>query len=173
MAAGECEAQTVLPGVRSSRTERIVQAVAAAGLAGALAVGRLLVPSPTGADTHTQLGLPPCAMLRATGRPCPTCGVTTAFVLAVHGHPVRAAATQPFGLVCFVLVVGSLALTAGALLTGRSLLGLLLRLRPDRIVVILLIILLLSWAYKWHMVAKAEDGMPKTEPGAPAVPREP
>jgi hypothetical protein len=159
--------------LRAGRAERIVQAVVAAFLAGALAVGRLLVPSPTGADTHTQLGLPPCSMLQVTGRPCPTCGVTTAFALAARGEVVRALVTQPFGLVCFLATVGSLALVAVALASGRSLVPLMWRLRPGLLVIILLIILLLSWAYKWHMVVNAEDGIRNTERGVAAVPRAP
>ncbi len=35
--------------------------------------------------THTQLGLEPCNMVVATGRPCPACGMTTSFSLLVHG----------------------------------------------------------------------------------------
>ena len=35
--------------------------------------------------THTQLGLPPCNMVVLTGKPCPSCGMTTAFSLLVHG----------------------------------------------------------------------------------------
>lgn len=159
--------------IRASRTERIVQAVVAAALAGALAVGWLLVPSPTGTDTHTQLGLPPCSMLQATGRPCPTCGATTAFVLAAHGHPVRALLTQPFGFVCFLATVGSLALVAGALVSGRSLVPFLWRLRPGLLVIILLVILLLSWAYKWWAVSNTENGIRNTERDVAAGARDP
>ena len=35
--------------------------------------------------THTQLGLPPCNMVVLTGKPCPSCGMTTAFSLLAHG----------------------------------------------------------------------------------------
>ena len=53
--------------------------VLALGLAGVLGTARLLEPDPRGFGTHTQLGLAPCAFARITGRPCPTCGMTTAF----------------------------------------------------------------------------------------------
>lgn len=38
-----------------------------------------LTPDPTGHGTHRQLGLPPCAFNAATGKLCPSCGLTTSF----------------------------------------------------------------------------------------------
>lgn len=35
--------------------------------------------------THRQLGLPECTFLEMTGRPCPSCGMTTSFALFVRG----------------------------------------------------------------------------------------
>ncbi|MDW8244313.1 MAG: DUF2752 domain-containing protein [Thermogemmata sp.] len=35
--------------------------------------------------THRQLGLPPCNFAVLTGKPCPSCGMTTSFALLVHG----------------------------------------------------------------------------------------
>ena len=40
---------------------------------------------PRSMATHTQLGLPPCNMVVLTGKPCPSCGMTTAFSLLMHG----------------------------------------------------------------------------------------
>lgn len=37
--------------------------------------------------THTQLGLEPCNMVVATGKPCPACGMTTSFALLMHADP--------------------------------------------------------------------------------------
>jgi hypothetical protein len=36
-------------------------------------------------ETHTQLGLPPCNLVVLTGKPCPSCGMTTSFSLLMHG----------------------------------------------------------------------------------------
>lgn len=45
------------------------------------------------AETHTQLGLPPCTFKVLTGLPCPSCGMSTSFALFVRGdlfHSVQA-----------------------------------------------------------------------------------
>jgi hypothetical protein len=81
--------------------------------------------------------------------------------------------TQPFGLVCFLATVGSLALVAVALASGRSLVPLMWRLRPGLLVIILLIILLLSWAYKWWAVSNAERGTRNAEGAAVVASPEP
>lgn len=35
--------------------------------------------------THTQLGVPECNFLAWTGKPCPSCGMSTSFALLVRG----------------------------------------------------------------------------------------
>ncbi|MFO0936756.1 MAG: DUF2752 domain-containing protein [Gemmataceae bacterium] len=40
---------------------------------------------PRSMATHMQLGLPACNMVEMTGKPCPSCGMTTAFSLLAHG----------------------------------------------------------------------------------------
>lgn len=35
--------------------------------------------------THQQLGLPPCRFWKWTGKPCPSCGMTSSFALLMHG----------------------------------------------------------------------------------------
>lgn len=35
--------------------------------------------------THRQLGLPPCNFVMMTGKPCPSCGMTTSFALFIRG----------------------------------------------------------------------------------------
>ncbi len=69
--------------------------------------------------THQQLGLPPCGFLTVTGLPCPTCGMTTAFVYTVHGHIFEGIRSQVAG---FVLAIGTVAvglIGAVAAVTGR------------------------------------------------------
>jgi hypothetical protein len=136
---------------RASSGERIFQGVLAAGLAGALVLGGLLTPSPTGSGTHEALGLPPCGMLLATGHPCPTCGATTAYVLACHGRLIDALATQPFGLLVFLGVAGGLALNVVTAATGRSWLGWLTPGRVSLLLTFLALAGLISWGYKWSI----------------------
>ncbi len=74
----------------------------AAALLSALCLALVLIaaslsPDVRGHGTHEQLGLPSCGFLISTGRPCPTCGMTTAFALAAHGHLLDSARTQPMG----------------------------------------------------------------------------
>lgn len=48
---------------------------------------------------HQQLGMPPCGMLLATGYPCPTCGMTTAFAYTLRGQWIMATRAQIAGFV--------------------------------------------------------------------------
>jgi len=137
---------------RASPAERAVQALLAVVLAAGLAAGFLLVPSRTGTGTHRILGLPECGMLRASGKPCPTCGVTTSFVLAAHGRLAEAVVNQPFGFVLFLLVAGGLAGLVFTLATGRSWYPVFVRVNPVVILLALLGLLLASWAYKWSVM---------------------
>lgn len=71
--------------------------VAALGLVGVFAVARRLEPDPRGFGTHTQLGLNPCLFARVTGRPCPTCGMTTSFAWFARGRLDRSWRANPAG----------------------------------------------------------------------------
>jgi len=81
-------------------------------LAGLVALGALSVmalaltlrPAADGHGTHERLGLPPCGWVLVFNRPCPTCGMTTAFSHAAKGDLLTAMRTQPMGL---LLVMGT------------------------------------------------------------------
>ena len=130
-------------------TERILQGGALVALVGVLGLGLALTPSPTGTGTHCILGLPPCGMLAVTGHPCPTCGVTTSFVLAAHGRFGDALVNQPFGLICFLLTIGGVLLAVATLVTGRSWVPLLTAYGVAVPAAVLLVLALVAWAYKW------------------------
>lgn len=95
------------PGVRQPLgwPIRCVFLVAAACLAGVLLVARRLEPDPRGFGTHTQLGLPHCAFLTATGRLCPTCGMTTSFAWLTRGEIQHSWQANPAGCVYALLAV--------------------------------------------------------------------
>jgi hypothetical protein len=76
-----------------SRFYRGLLLVMAAGLTVVFGIAVWLKPYDDNGDrrvmaTHTQLGLPECSMVKLTGRPCPSCGMTTSFALLAHGDVV-------------------------------------------------------------------------------------
>ncbi len=68
-----------------------------------LLVGMALHPSADGHGTHTQLGMPACGWVIAFNKPCPTCGMTTAFTHAAHGRFIAALTDQPMGALLAVV----------------------------------------------------------------------
>jgi hypothetical protein len=114
-----------------------------------LAMARyLLVPSPNGHGTHEQLGLPPCRAIDWFGFPCPGCGVTTSFTLASRGELAGALATQPFGLVMFVLALAAAPWALWHVARGRDLYAELNRLSTRPIWIALGVLVVGSWIYK-------------------------
>ena len=84
---------------------RCLLLAAAAGILGLLVLARKLEPDPRGFGTHTQLGMRPCSFLAMTGRPCPACGMTTAFAWFLRGRIDRSWQANPAGCVLAVLSV--------------------------------------------------------------------
>jgi len=71
---------------------RLMLALMALGLVAVFAAAAWIRPYDESGNaekmaTHTQLGMPPCNMVVATGKPCPACGMTTSFALLMHGDP--------------------------------------------------------------------------------------
>ena len=83
---------------RLGRTTRAWLAAFALGLAAVLGVARGLEPDPRGFGTHTQLGLWPCGFMATTGRPCPTCGMTTSFAWLTRADLAQAWRANPAGI---------------------------------------------------------------------------
>ena len=115
-------------GPRRAPLQRCVRAslvMIAGALIGVFAVAFALDPYQDGkvwlAETHRQLGLPPCTFKQLTGYPCPSCGMTSSFALAVRGdlwNSVRA------NFVGTMLALGCLAFipwAAASALKGRLL----------------------------------------------------
>lgn len=98
-------------------------------LAGILAVfGTACWLNPYGSDgkplrmgTHQQLGFPPCNFVILTGKPCPSCGMTTSFSLFVRGDLVNSMQANPVGLLLAGFLVLLLPWGVASLWNGRSL----------------------------------------------------
>jgi hypothetical protein len=87
-----------------------------------LTIAAFLPPNPSGLGTHRAMGLGSCTFLSLTGWPCPTCGMTTTFALAMHGHVGQALLNQPFGFVLWLCTVLGAAAGLGDLVLARGLL---------------------------------------------------
>jgi hypothetical protein len=84
---------------------RCLLLVSAAVILGLLVLAGKLEPDPSGFGTHTQLGLRPCSFMTTTGRPCPTCGMTTAFAWVARGRFDRSWQANPAGCMFALLSV--------------------------------------------------------------------
>jgi hypothetical protein len=89
--------------------------MAASVLLGLLTVALKLDPSPRHHGTHEQLGLPPCTFWELFGRPCPTCGMTTAWAHLVRGQWIAACRANVGGT-----LLGLLAIVAVPWLLGSA-----------------------------------------------------
>ena len=76
--------------------ERILAAILAVCILAVLVTAACLTPSPAGLGTHRQLGMSTCGWIVTMDRPCPTCGMTTAFSCAANRRPLDALRAQPF-----------------------------------------------------------------------------
>jgi Protein of unknown function (DUF2752) len=61
-------------------------------------IAAFLMPATAGHGTHEQLGMPACGWAIWFGKPCMTCGMTTAFAHAVRMEWWKAFQAQPMGL---------------------------------------------------------------------------
>ena len=90
------------PRYHLSRLDHAVYALLLVGLACVFGLAAWLEPDPSGIGTHTELGLPPCGFYVVFHKPCPSCGMTTAFAWVMHGHPLNALRAQPAGVAVFL-----------------------------------------------------------------------
>ena len=77
----------------------------AVGLSALLGVARALEPNPLGHGTHQQLGLPPCTFMMLFNRPCPSCGMTTAWAWLMRGQVAAATRANAAGTLLGVMAV--------------------------------------------------------------------
>jgi hypothetical protein len=102
--------QRVISDLRSttagvSGRARVLTAALAIGLLAALVLASQLRADPRGLGTHEQLGLPSCTFLTLTGKRCPACGMTTAWVHVMHGRMGDALRANAMGTLLAVLAM--------------------------------------------------------------------
>lgn len=139
---------TSRPYLRASSGQRAAGALLALISLAVLCTAASLHPDPRGVETHTQLGLWPCGWYMATGKPCPTCGMTTAFAAAARGSYFKSLTTQPFAFI--LSLATSTAFWAGLHIAifGSRLGSIAAKLLRPRFVWITTLLLGLSWVYK-------------------------
>jgi hypothetical protein len=130
---------------RLGRRERLALAAVGLVLVGLLAVAVWIPPSPTGYGAHRRLGLPPCMFLTLFGRPCPTCGMTTAWAHLMKGHWLAALQANAGGALLCLLASAAAPWTLGSAIRGAWLAG------PPRdvtiawIAVVVFAVVLIQW----------------------------
>jgi hypothetical protein len=132
-----------------SLSRRLLGALVSLGAASLLALAAWLTPATEGHGTHTQLGLPPCAWAMTLNRPCPTCGMTTAFAYAAHGRLTEAFLAQPFGLLVAIGTAVAFWVGLHVALTGSHLGRFFGKLMTARVLWTLAALAAAAWAYKW------------------------
>jgi len=77
--------------------QRFAMVVSALTLLALPATAAILTPDEHGFGTHQQLGLPPCTFYVVFQRPCPACGMTTAWAWLLRGEIGHALAANAGG----------------------------------------------------------------------------
>ncbi len=136
-------------GDRSLATRRCVAALVALACLGLLVAGASIRPAAAGHGTHTQLGMPPCTWAVAFGRPCVTCGMTTAVAHAARFDLPAAFRAQPFGALVALLAAAAFWIALHAAITGADAWRHARVLFSWRAAWVWAGLAGLAWAYKW------------------------
>jgi hypothetical protein len=121
----------------------------AVGVLAVFAVAAALTPDPRGHGTHEQLGLPPCTFVFLFGRPCPSCGMTTAWSWLARGNVLAAMRANVGGAALGILAIAGAAWLLVSAVRGRWLLW-----RPDVVALSFVAlavaaITLVQWGWRW------------------------
>lgn len=119
-----------------------------------LSLAAWLTPSTSGFGTHEQIrfrsgaGLQPCTWATISGKPCPTCGMTTAFAHAAEGDLLASFHAQPFGAILAVVTSMAFWITLHSALTGSAAVETAVAAMGRRALWTTLALLALGWGYK-------------------------
>jgi hypothetical protein len=138
--------------MRSPLGQRVLCLVLGLAAFSPLVIAAGLEPSPKGVATHTQLGLPACGWMASMGKPCISCGMTTAFAHAANGSFVQSVVAQPMGWVLAVLAASTGFACLHAAMTGWRAERLLNAVMQPKTLWIVAGGLLAAWGYKWVAV---------------------
>jgi hypothetical protein len=108
---------------------------------GALLLAGGCVPFAAGALAGEGGLLPPCPFRAATGLPCPLCGSTRAFALAVRGDGAWLTYNAPWVVLAVLAIVAGALVLAGALPLAR------VRARPAYVTAAAVLVTGVAWAY--------------------------
>lgn len=138
------------PAVRLRGWDRCLYALCWCLGALVLSLSFYLRPEAAGVGTHTQLGLPPCGVYELFGKPCPSCGMTTAFALLARGLISEAVKVQPAGAAVFAAAVWLWLYIPIAFLKRRPF-DHIFELKPLLVTAVALIVLILA-VWIWRLV---------------------
>jgi Protein of unknown function (DUF2752) len=96
-------------------------------------------------ETHMQLGLPQCTFKALTGKPCPSCGMTTSFALLVRGDVLNSLQANCVGTLLAVFCLLLIPYGVISASRGRFLLHVSLDWLVPRFIVIFCGLMLLRW----------------------------
>lgn len=141
--------RVMVPTAQVSTAARLGAAVVAAACLSLLIVSARLDPSSAGHGTHTQLGLPPCGWAIYFGKPCATCGMTTAFAHAAHFQLWSSFKAQPMGMLLALATAVGFWAAAHVAVTGSRVGIFLASLLTPRLLWAVAALTLAAWTYKF------------------------
>jgi hypothetical protein len=97
-------------------------------------------------ETHRQLGLPECTFKELTGRPCPSCGMTTSFALLIRGDVVNSARANFVGTLLATVCLAFIPWAVASAWRARYFWIESLEWFLPRFIVVLMVLLLTRWA---------------------------
>lgn len=136
---------------KASFGARVGSGVLALGLLAVLLVAAWVTPAPAGHGSHTALGMPACGWVVAFNRPCPTCGMTTAFAHAARLELWEAAKAQPMGFLLALMAATGFWPAAFVAATGSRVGLVYATLFSPRMLWVLVAMGAGAWAYKFIM----------------------